>query len=73
MEKQISKVVGDLTFFLFFFCILSTHLSPALSITFSYDRKSVRVRPDKVLRVVPAHNSLTVKIDARDAPEFTWI
>ena len=40
---------------------------------FTYHIESVSVRPDKVLRVVPANNSLTVKIDARDAPEFTWV
>ena len=35
--------------------------------------ESVSVRPDKVLRIVPAHNRLTVKVVPRDAPEFTWI
>ena len=72
MQKQISKVVVDRTLFLTF-CIFGTHLIPAVSVTFSYDEESVGVRPDKVLRVVPAHNILTVQIDARDAPEFTWI
>ena len=41
--------------------------------TFLTHGQSIRVRPGKVLRIVPAHNLLTVKIVPRDAPEFTWI
>ena len=40
---------------------------------FTYHIESASIRPDKVLRIVPAHNLLTVKIVPRDAPEFTWM